>query len=181
MELFVKIDKSLYDKVNRVAANNKKEQMMLFGCNIVDDKLIIDSDSIKWFTSDELVYQDDETVEIDEGLLVDKIMELNNKKYNSVIMLHSHPCDTIFDDFLYGSLSEADIVNSKKLLLICRFMNIRYFDGVSTGKHIYFWSIDNDKMLPVQMSCYVDNDLVDSRVPGTIQELVDLLRKNNKK
>ena len=178
MELSVSIDKDLYDKVNCIAVNNKKEQMMIFGGKVTGDKIKIDSESIKWFTFEELNYQDDEIVNVDEGMLIDAIMGLNKRGFDSAVVLRSHPCAKASDDFLYGSLSETDIVNSKKLLLICQFMNVRYFDGVATGKNIYFWSIDNEKMLPVQMNCYVGDELVKNRVPGSIKELVNIINEN---
>ena len=175
VEKSVYIDKKTYDGVNGIAINNKKEQMMLFGGIVEDSAVKIDSNSIKWFTEKELVHHDDESVEIDEGLLVKSIMDLSKNGYDAVFMVHSHPCETTFDDFLYGSLSSQDMVNSKRLYLVCQFQNVKYFDGISTGQHIYFWSIDNDNLTPVQMNVYVDNELVNDKVPGTIQELLDVI------
>lgn len=180
MEKAVYMEKQLYDKINQVAFSNEIEQLMLFGGRIKDNSVNLDSDTIKWFSKNELVYQDGESFEIDEGVLVRSIMSLCEKGYDAVFMIHSHHCDTKFDDFMYGSLSEDDIKNSKRLYLICQFKNIKFFDGIATGQHIYFWSIDNDKMIPTQMSCYIDNELVNSRVPGTIQELFEMIMKKNK-
>lgn len=177
----VYIDRKTYDNINCIAANNENEQMMVFGGVQDGDKVTIDSSTIKWFSRRELISQDSESVEVDEGVLVQTIMNiLARGKCNSIVMVHSHPCATPLDDFLYGSLSSEDIVNSKRLLLICQFMNVKYFDGVSTGSHIYFWSLNNENIVPEQLSCYVDNVLVPSKVPGTIQELVDIVGKGAK-
>lgn len=177
----VYIDKNTYDSINRVSAFNDNEQMMVFGGVQNGDKITIDSSTLKWFTRRDFIPLDDESFEIDEGALVDTIMNILNKKhYNTIVMIHSHPGVKAYDDFMYGSLSSDDLAKSKRLLLICQFMNVRYYDGVSTGRHIYFWSLDNEKIIPEHLSCYVDNVLVPSKVPGTIKELVDIIGKGNK-
>ena len=177
MGLSVSIEKKFYDNVNMIASKNPKEQMMLVGGRTVGDSVVIDKNSLKWFSSKDLIAQDDESVSIDEGLLVKSIMDISNRGYDSVFMIHSHPCETDFDDYLYGSLSSQDLRNSKKLYLITQFKNIKYFDGISTGKNIYFWSLDNEFLKPTQVSCYVDGKYMASRVPGTIQELVVVVLK----
>ncbi len=172
----VYVEKRLYDGINQIAANNPKEQMMLFGANYNNGDFRIDFDSIKWFTAKELEAQDEESITIDQKLLVTSIINLRQKGYDSVVMIHTHSCENEFDDFLYGSLSEEDLKTSKKLLLQCQFQHVKYFDGISTGKSIYFWSIDNENLVPVHMDCYVDNKLINKRVPGTIEELFEVIK-----
>ena len=170
------VEGKLYDGISQIAANNPKEQMMLFGGNVQNGDLRIDFNSVKWFTEKELEGQDDESVSIDQRLLISSIVNLRKKGYDAVVMIHTHPCENDFDDFLYGSLSEDDLSNSKKLLLICQSQNMHYFDGIATGKSIYFWNIDNESLVPKHMECYVDNVLVNKRVPGTIQELFEVIK-----
>ena len=92
---------------------------------------------------------------------------------DAVILLQTHTCKNDYDDFLYGSLSDTDLINSKKLYLLCSFKNYKFFDGVITGKHIYFWSIDNEYLKPIQVDCYVDGEKVNVKVPTTMQELIN--------
>ena len=174
----ISIDKKLYENINCVVSHNDNEQMMLLGANTINDKIVIDSGSLKWFSEKEIIYHDGENFSIDEGLLVKNFMQIADSGHDSVIMLHSHPgCINAYDDFIYGSLSETDVETSKKLLLVCQFKNVNYYDAISTGNHIYFWSIDNENMIPKQLNCYIDGELVKSRVPSTIQELVDVVRR----
>jgi hypothetical protein len=172
----VYVENKLYDGINQLASNNPKEQLMLFGGNTKNGNVYIDFDSIKWFTENELEYNDTESVAIDQKVLVSAIVSLRKRGYDSVIMIHTHPCENDFDDFLYGSLSEEDVGNSKKLLLICQFQNVSFYDGVSTGKSIYFWNINNESLIPKHMDCYVDGKLVEKAVPGTIQELFQMIK-----
>lgn len=173
----VNIQKKLYDSINNVAFHNPNEQMFILGANNISGIINVDRYSMKWFTDKELTYHDGETLTISENLLVRTIMDISSRGYDSIIMIHSHPgCTNAYDDFLYGSLSDEDIETSKKLLLICQFKNIGYYDGICTGRHIYFWSIDNENMIPRQLNCYVDGNLVRSRVPGTVEELIHVVR-----
>ena len=56
MEKAVYMEKQLYDKINQVAFSNEIEQLMLFGGRIKDNSVNLDSDTIKWFSKNELVF-----------------------------------------------------------------------------------------------------------------------------
>lgn len=171
MEYTVHFNKKLYDGINVVAENNEKEQIMLVGGKVVNGEVLIDSNTLKWFTDREVIYRDSESIDINEGVLVKSAMNIAKMGNGAVIMIHSHPCKTAYDDFIYGSLSEDDLKNSKKLYLISQFQNVKYFDGIATGQHIYIWSIDNENLIPTQVPCYVDEKLIKTKVPATLSEL----------
>lgn len=175
----ISIEKKLYEDINGVVLHNPKEQMMLFGGKTVGDSIIISPKSLKWFTENEIIYRDGKYATIDEGLLVRSVLNICNMGYDSIFLIHSHKSENKMEDFLNGSLSNNDLKNSKKIFLICQFKNVKYFDGVSTGKSIYFWSIDNEFLKPVQINCYVDGKEITGRVPNTIQELIDVIQENN--
>lgn len=177
MQYKIDFDKKLYDSINVVAENNENEQIMLVGGNIVNDRIHIDSSSFKWFTDKEVIYRDNESIDINEGTLVKSAVNLAKEGYDAVFMVHSHPCENAYDDFVYGSLSDEDLKNSKKLLLVCQIQNVKFFDGIATGKHIYFWSIDNENLIPVQVPCYLDGELIKTKVPATLSELLSVVSR----
>ncbi len=171
MEYTVHFDKKLYDSINVVAENNDKEQIMLVGGKVVNGEVKIDTSSLKWFTDKEVVHRDSESIDINEGVLIKSASNIAKMGNGAIIMIHSHPCKNAYDDFIYGSLSDDDLKNSKKLYLISQFQNVKYFDGIATGQHIYIWSIENENLIPMQVPCYVDGELIKTKVPATLSEL----------
>lgn len=176
MKKIISIDRKFYDAINGVVKNNSKDQIMVVGGRTVNDNIVVDKSSLKWFTEKELLLKEDGSYTIEEGLLVRVIMDIGKTGHDSVFLIRSHHCENKLDDFLYGSLSSEDLGNSKKMFLICQFQNLQFFDAISTGSNIYFWSIDNEFLKPVQVLCSVDGEILRNKVPDTMQELVDVIR-----
>lgn len=177
MQYKIDFDKKLYDSINVVAENNENEQIMLIGGSIVNGHIRVDTNSFKWFNDEEVLHRDNESIDINEETLVKSATNIVKEGYNAIFMIHSHPCKNAYDDFVYGSLSDDDLKNSKKLLLVCQIQNVKYFDGIATGKHIYFWSIDNENLVPIQVPCYVDGELIKTKVPATLSELFSAISR----
>ena len=167
------MSEKLYYNLTSIGHFSEKEQMMVIGGNKIGNCINIDSSSFKWFTDKEILFSDEETVEIDEKLVMKSIMDVANNANNVVVMIHSHPCKSPIDKYVYGILSDSDLENARKLLPFCESKNLYLYDGVITGNQIYFWDIDNSNDLPMQIDCYVDGKLMNNRLPSVENKILD--------
>ena len=172
---YISITQRLYDNLNALGLNNKKDQLMIVGAKTTGDSVVIDQSTLKWFTEKELYSNSDEIREININLLINSVNKVTSGENDSVILFHIHPCNENTMDFMYGSMTEDDLRCSKQLYLLCNFKNCKLFDGVITGNHIYFWTIDNEYYKPIKVDCYVDKKKVTNTVPSTVKELLDII------
>ena len=175
---YISITKRLCDNLNLLGLNNKMDHLMIVGAKTNGDSVVIDQSTLKWFNEKELSPFNDEPDAIDINLLVDTMCKVTTNGNDSLIMFHIHPCNTEKEDFMYGSMTETDLKYSRQLYLLCNFKNLKLFDGVITGNHIYFWTIDNEYYKPIKVDCYVDKKKITNMVPSTIKELVDIVKKS---
>ena len=86
-------------------------------------------------------------------------------------MVHSHYSKFKSLEFMYGDLSDEDEEVSKKLRLLCNKYEIDYYDGITTGTRIYFWSTKGNN--PRLLDCYIDNKKVNYNRLTEITETIE--------
>ena len=171
------ITKKLYDYINKVAEINDREQMMVFGGKTIGNTIVIDERSFTHFNEDVVLNNDSESIEVPVKEL-EKQMAKNYKLGNDTfIMTHSHPCKSSLFEFMYGDLSDEDEVISHKLRSISNRYLLNYYDGITTGKKVYFWSTEDDIKYPQLMDCYVENEQVDYNALTRITEDIEHILK----
>ena len=165
-------DKQLYSDITKLSLYDAKENIMLIGAKRNGDSLETDPKTFKWFCPEELKAQTEDNAIVSEKTMVKNVSNIISKGYNSVIMIHTHPCKTDIEDWLFASLSEEDLNAAKNVELICELQGARFFAGVSTCNGVYFWMLDPKSYKPIQLDCYIDGVNVTKKVPTTLQEIV---------
>lgn len=161
MEKNIYMDKFLYKYINKIALDNKNEQMMVCGGKTIGNSVVIDYRSFVHFQKNNIVNSDCESVEVSLKELENNIA-LNYKLGNDTfIMIHSHPCKSNMFEFMFGDLSFEDEENSQKITSICDKYCIDYYDGITTGRKLYFWSTHESEKSPKLLKCYIDGDEVE--------------------
>lgn len=177
MEKSIYISEKLYNYINEIASNNKKEQMMVFGGKTIGDTILINDSSFIHFKSEKLISNDDDSVEVSLNEIM-KSMKKNQQLGNDTfIMTHSHPCSSDFFEFMFGDLSDEDEINSEKLRELSNKFGLDYYDGITTGKKTYFWSTHNKNNAPQLLKCYVNNKSVDYNALTSITENIEHIFK----
>lgn len=154
MRKSVNISEKLYNKINDIANSSDKEQMMVFGGRTIGDTIVVSEYS---FRLCDALYSDDDEVEIPLRVLKKFMYDINNDGYDTFFMVHSHKCNSNFFEFMYGDLSDEDEINSERLREVCNFFGLDYYDGITTGKRVYFWNTKEKDNGPILMNCYIDN------------------------
>lgn len=151
------ITKKLYDYINYLASANKNEQMMVFGGKTIGNTIVVDESSFRHFKEDVVLDNSDEEVEVPVKEIEKEMGKSNKLGNDTFIMTHSHPNKYPFFEFMFGDLGDDDEVLSKKLRNLCNKYNMEYYDGITTGKKLYFWSTLEEDKTPKLMDCFVDN------------------------
>lgn len=170
MEKIIYIDKFLYKYINKIALENKSEQMMVFGGKTIGSSVVINYKSFVHFQKDNLVNCDNDSIEVSLKEL-EKNIAFNYKIGNDTfIMAHSHPCKSSMFEFMFGDLSFEDEENSKKIRNICNKYCLDYIDGITTGRRLYFWSTHESEKSPKLLKCFVDGNEVEYNALTSITE-----------
>ncbi len=171
----INFDESMYKNINGVCQNNKNEQVMFFAGKVENDGVNFLPSTFKWLNNQELDKNENGTF-ANETVFAKYVLDMKNKGMDSILMLKSHLCEEGVNDFMFSSLSKEDLESAKKELLIAQFNNVDYYNAISTGKKIYFWSINNNNFTPTPINCYIDGKIVDNKIPSTLQELFDAIK-----
>ena len=166
----IQIDKELYDYINKASLTDNKEEIMIFGGKKINDTIQINTDTFKLF-DDELVKRDKENAVIYLNSFINEVDRLKNSNCDVVFMVHSHYSKFKSLEFMYGDLSDEDEEVSKKLRLLCNKYEMDYYDGITTGTRIYFWSTKGNN--PRLLDCYIDNKKVDYNRLTEITETIE--------
>lgn len=177
MEKGIYIDKKLYDGINCISLYNKNEQIMVAGGITYGKGVFIDRGNFKWFTKEDMSFQNKESASININKLFSTFLELKNNGMDTVIMIHSHPCEELIDHLAFSVLSDDDIKTSKKLLSFCKENEMNYLDGISTGIITYFWSIDNSEQMPQQVDCYIDGHRMNTKYATLLEGLSESISR----
>ena len=129
---------------------------MVFGGINFEDGIVVLDNTFYHFNNKNLVNNDAESIEINVNLLKHSMIALKKIGCDTFFMTHSHPCKSNMLEFMFGDLSDEDEVNSNYLRSICSKYNLEYYDGISTGKRLYFWSTLDKEKAPILMDCYAN-------------------------
>ena len=154
----VYISKKMYELINEIAAKNINEQMMVFGGKTIGNTIVVNEQSFNHFDGDEVYGSSREHVEVPLYKIEQEIALNRGLENDTFFMTHSHR-NYLLLEFMYGDLSFADEDISKKLRELCAEYGLEYYDGIATGKKLYFWSTISEEF-PKLMDCYVDNNKV---------------------
>ena len=158
MEKNVYMSERLYELINDIAAVNETEQMMVFGGATIGNTIVINEKSFDHFDDDKIYNSSKDYMEVPLSEL-EKQMIINRELGNDTFfMAHSHRNLSPFE-FMHGDLSFEDEEISKKLRGMCYKHGLEYYDGITTGKRLYFWSTLNDYK-PQMMDCYVGDSKI---------------------
>lgn len=172
----INFERFMYNNISKLAYYDDLENLMLIGADYDGEFINAKSSTFKWFTQSELKEQTAESAVVSEQTMAKSIKEILNRGADAIIMIHTHPCKTKEEDWLYASLSDEDFTASKNVELMCNLQNLDYYAGVATCEGLYFWQLDNKSLKPIQMECYVDGENVTRKVPTTLEEIVRKLQ-----
>lgn len=170
----VYINKDIYKRINDIAESNNTEQMMVFGGKTIGNTVVVDTNSFVHF--DDTVVTSSTRESIDVPVYEIELQMYNNykRRNDTFFMVHSHKPTISFLEFAHGDLSDEDEEISEKLRDISRKYCMDYFDGITTGKKLYFWSTE-EKNKPRLMECFIENEKVDYSLITTFSEDIEHL------
>lgn len=172
----ISIDKQLYEDITRLAYFDELENQMLIGGVQIGDTVDTSISTFKWYTPEE--FREDKNVRIVKETVVAKnLKDLINQGYNTAVMITTHPCKEEKDDWVYASLSNDDIKESKNVGLMCDLQGLNFYSAVATCNGLYFWVLDPKHLKPIQVECEVDGEDVTKKVPSTLKEIVEKMQK----
>jgi len=153
----IMISKDLYDYINVISLKDNKEEIMFFGGNNIENHVYVNDKTFKLFDED-LIKRDRDKAVIYVNTFVEELNRIKENGCDVMFMIHSHFSKYKSLEFMYGDLSDDDEEISKKLRSICNKYDMDYFDGITTGNRLYFWSTKGNK--PKLLDCFVDYDKV---------------------
>ena len=157
MKKNVYMSEKLYDLINDIAAINDTEQMMVFGGKTIGNTIVINDISFNHF-DDEVYSSSEEYMEVPVCELEKEMIRNKELGNDTFFMTHSHRNLSAFE-FMHGDLSFEDEEISKRLRGLCNTHGLDYYDGITTGRKLYFWSTLNEYN-PQIMDCYVGDNKV---------------------
>lgn len=174
MEKSVYISEKFYNRINDIGISHDEEQMMAFGGTTIGDMIVVSEKTFIHFQGEKAKSSRKE-VSVYLRDLVNAMIDIKAKGYDTFFMTHSH--FSLFGG--KGDLSDEDEVNSEMLRNVCSQYGMNYYDGITTGYKLYFWSTvrKNDPQL---MDCYVDNNPVRYSIWVPITEKIEHLGRNKK-
>jgi len=173
----INFQKQLYLDLVKRAAIDKDENIMLIG-GLTDDNDDIDTvvGTFKWFLPSELITQDEKSASVKKDVLAKSIKNITDQGYDTIVFMHTHPCKTQLDDWLYAPLSPEEIEGQKSIQFMCNMLGAKFFSAVITGGDVYCWQIDPNSNIPTQVDCAINGTVVGKRMPKTFVELLDKLK-----
>ena len=156
METSIYMDKFLYKHINKIALDNKNEQMMLYGGKTIGNSVVVNYKSFVHLQSDNLISSDSESIKVSLKELEKYIIANKQLGNDTFFMTHSHPCKSNMFEFMFGDLSNDDEVISQKIRKVCNKYGLDYIDGITTGRKLYYWSTHDMEKYPKLLKCYID-------------------------
>lgn len=172
----VSIDKQLYSDITSLSYIDELENVMLIGAIQSGENIDTSVQTFKWFCPAELKTQTGSNAVVKETDMAKGIKDILDLGYNTIIMIHTHPCKEEVEDWVYASLSEDDLTAAKNVEFMCNLQGANFYVGVSTCNAVYFWRLDNRSLKPIQMECYVENENVTKKVPTSLKEIVEQMQ-----